>query len=120
MIAAALPWSPEATPPIRDDTPLVVLSPSMILAEAASAFGVRSEDLTGRCLSRRLTQLRQVAMYVVRLRCHLSYPEIARVFRRDHTTVIYACRRVEANPELISIARRVIAALDCSTGGSFT
>lgn len=38
---------------------------------------------------------RHVAMYLVRERCRMSYPEIGRLFGRDHSTVLYACRKVD-------------------------
>jgi chromosomal replication initiator protein len=37
---------------------------------------------------------RQVAMYEVRERTDLSYPEIARIFKRNHTTILHAHRHI--------------------------
>jgi chromosomal replication initiator protein len=38
---------------------------------------------------------RQVAMYLSRALTHESFPQIARNFRKsDHTTVMYACRKI--------------------------
>lgn len=44
----------------------------------------------------RFVRARQLAMWICREDLSSSYPEIGRHFRRDHTTVIYACRRIEA------------------------
>ena len=47
--------------------------------------------------ARRVARPRQVAMYLARILTTRSLPEIGRRFGgRDHTTVLHACRRVEA------------------------
>jgi chromosomal replication initiator protein len=47
--------------------------------------------------SRRIARPRQVAMYLARVLTLRSLPEIGRRFGgRDHTTVLHACRRIEA------------------------
>jgi len=47
--------------------------------------------------ARRVARPRQVAMYLARQLTTRSLPEIGRRFGgRDHTTVLHACRRVEA------------------------
>ena len=46
---------------------------------------------------RRLKQLvtpRHVSMYLVREHTELSFPEIGRVFERDHATVQHACKKI--------------------------
>ena len=47
--------------------------------------------------ARRVARPRQVAMYLARKLTTRSLPEIGRRFGgRDHTTVLHACRRIEA------------------------
>jgi chromosomal replication initiator protein len=47
--------------------------------------------------ARRVARPRQVAMYLSRKLTTRSLPEIGRRFGgRDHTTVLHACRRIEA------------------------
>lgn len=43
---------------------------------------------------RTVTQARQLAMYLSRLVCGWSYPEVGIAFGRDHTTIMSACKRV--------------------------
>ena len=43
---------------------------------------------------RGISRSRQVAMYLARRFTGRSYPEIGRWFNRDHTTAIWACRRI--------------------------
>jgi chromosomal replication initiation ATPase DnaA len=42
---------------------------------------------------------RQVAMYLTRVSCGLSFTEIGHVFARDRTTVAHACELVEERRE---------------------
>lgn len=53
-------------------------------------------EMTSRRQTRRLARPRQLAMYLARELTPMSMPEIGRAFSRDHTTVIHACRTIEA------------------------
>lgn len=63
---------------------------------------------------------RSVAMFAVRQRCGLSYPETGRLFGRHHTSVMSACARVEATPNLFFKARHVAEGLMPIEGGGFS
>ena len=53
-------------------------------------------DLTGRSRKKELVEPRQIAMYLLRDLLGLSYPYIGeKLGKRDHTTVIYSCEKVE-------------------------
>lgn len=61
----------------------------------AKFYGVTKADLDAASRRRNLAQPRQVAMYFCRELTTCSYPLIGFNFgKRDHTTVIYACRKV--------------------------
>jgi len=69
-----------------------------IVKQVASAFGVAAKELLGPSRLRRAIVPRQVAMYLSRELYGLSLPRIGTAFGgRDHTTVLHACRRVEAD-----------------------
>ena len=38
---------------------------------------------------------RQMAMYMIRQELEYSFPDIAKIFKRDHTTVMHACNKIE-------------------------
>jgi chromosomal replication initiator protein len=66
-----------------------------IIAVTAEYFGITVEDITGPSRSRMLVTARQIAMYLCRELTDLSLPKIGAEFgKRDHTTVIHACRKV--------------------------
>jgi chromosomal replication initiator protein len=67
----------------------------LIIAQTAAYFGVSIEDLTGPSRGRHLVQGRQIAMYLCRELTPLSLPKIGAQFgNRDHTTVMYADRKI--------------------------
>lgn len=65
-------------------------SPSDIIRFVAHHYGVKVSDLKGRDNRRSVAFPRQVAMYLIRETLSLSYPEIAKLFAKHHSTVIYS------------------------------
>ena len=73
---------------------------------------IRAEELTeddgktalqlwsGNSRAQRLTLIRHCIMYTLRWEYFWNYTEIGKVFKRDHSSVVYACRRTK---ELIEI-----------------
>jgi len=82
---------------------------SRIVERVAAAFGVSEKELLSESRLRRVLKPRQIAMYLARELTNLSLPRLGAAFGgRDHTTVLHACRKVEA--ELIEdamLAKRV-------------
>ncbi len=71
------------------------ITAAAIIAQTASYFGVSVEDLTGPSRGRHLVQGRQIAMYLCRELTEHSLPKIGAQFgNRDHTTVMYADRKI--------------------------
>jgi len=70
-------------------------TPREIMEVVCERYGVSLKDLEGRSRSRAVSEPRQVAMFLVRELTPMSYQEIARLFgRREHSTVLFACRKV--------------------------
>jgi len=73
----------------------VKVSPSQIIKVVSGFFEVSSNDLLGRARNKEFVEPRQIAMYLFRDMLNMSYPDIAnRVGKRDHTTAIYAYKKV--------------------------
>jgi chromosomal replication initiator protein len=73
------------------------LSMQGIQKEVCAAYGVSLEALPGATKSRPLVVARQVGMYLSRKLTGSTYAAIGSSFGgRDHSTVIYACRKVRA------------------------
>ena len=71
------------------------ITAALIIAQTAAYFGISIEDLTGPSRGRHLVMARQIAMYLCRELTPLSLPKIGAQFgNRDHTTVMYADRKI--------------------------
>ncbi|MDN2497674.1 chromosomal replication initiator protein DnaA [Nocardia nova] len=79
---------------LMPDTTTIEITASTIMAVTAEYFNTTLEELTGPGKARPLAQARQIAMYLCRELTDLSLPKIGQAFGRDHTTVMYAEKKV--------------------------
>jgi len=70
--------------------------PANIVRVTAEVCGVPMADILSGRQSSRLNQAKRLAMYALRNLAPLSYAEIGRFFCRQHSSVIRACRQVQA------------------------
>ena len=84
----------------------------------ARAYGVTKAELESACRKRQYALPRQYAMYLSRQLTKCSYPQIGRMFGdRDHTTVLFAYRKIAAMiasndaaaEELRALEQRILA-----------
>ncbi|CAJ1492943.1 chromosomal replication initiator protein DnaA [[Mycobacterium] kokjensenii] len=76
------------------DASTMQISAAIIMAVIAEYFDTTVEELRGPGKTRPLAQSRQIAMYLCRELTDLSLPKIGQAFGRDHTTVMYAERKI--------------------------
>lgn len=76
------------------DASTMQISAATIMAATAEYFDTTVEELRGPGKTRALAQSRQIAMYLCRELTDLSLPKIGQAFGRDHTTVMYAHRKI--------------------------
>jgi len=67
----------------------------VILKTIAHAFDCCVGELKGKERTARIVTPRLVAYYLMRRLTGLSYPELGRIFDRDHTTIMNGCKRIE-------------------------
>ena len=72
------------------------MTPADIASAVSLRFDIRGDQLIGRNATRLYFRPRQVAMYLTREMTSLSFPQIGRFYQRDHTTVMWACRKIKA------------------------
>lgn len=78
--------------PISDDQ---VIAPIDIINTIASYYKITPDEIFGQSRTAGIVRARQIAMYLCREQTNLSLPKIGQLFGgRDHTTVMYACRKV--------------------------
>ncbi|HYJ54729.1 MAG TPA: chromosomal replication initiator protein DnaA [Mycobacterium sp.] len=78
------------------DASTMQISTAAIMAATAEYFETSLEELRGPGKTRALAQSRQIAMYLCRELTDLSLPKIGQAFGRDHTTVMYAEKKIRA------------------------
>lgn len=61
-----------------------------IVTEVARTYGADKEDIYSKKQNAQTTEMRQMAMYIVREMTELSTKLIGREFNRDHSTVVYS------------------------------
>lgn len=72
------------------------VKPENVLQSVCNYFGLEHKDLMSGRRQRTISLARSLAMYLVRKTAKLSFPEIGmRMGKRNHSTVISACRRIE-------------------------
>lgn len=81
---------------------------------ASRAFEIPIRALLGRGRQKSIARAR-LALYAGLYRaCETSYPEIGRLLKRDHTTVLYGVREAEAaavaDPDYAERLARIVAA----------
>jgi chromosomal replication initiator protein len=76
------------------DASTMQISTAAIMATTAEYFEITVEELRGPGKTRALAQSRQIAMYLCRELTDLSLPKIGQAFGRDHTTVMYAEKKI--------------------------
>ncbi|KAA8890556.1 chromosomal replication initiator protein DnaA [Nocardia colli] len=79
---------------LMPDTAALEINAATIMAVTAEYFNTTLEELTGPGKARPLAQARQIAMYLCRELTDLSLPKIGQAFGRDHTTVMYAEKKI--------------------------
>lgn len=87
-----------------------------IQRECARFFKVAVDDLRQDRRMKALAHARQVAMYLSRKLTKSSYPEIGNKFNKDHSTVIAAVRKVEAQRESDAQVKKELDELEMKLG----
>ena len=70
-------------------------TPGLIITQVCKFYNVDESVLRGTQKNKGTAEARQMAMYLIRKLTNLSLPDIGKEFGRDHSTVLYAIRKVE-------------------------
>lgn len=93
-----------------------MITVATIQVRVASHFGCTVAELRGHRRHRTLARARAVAMYLSRELTRSSFPEIGQRFGgKDHSSVMYACRRVAVGAGLLAEAQALAADLNPGT-----
>lgn len=81
---------------VKTESPGLNPTPQLIMQAVANFYCIPVEQITSNKRSKDTVQPRQVAMYLVRNMLEYSLPETGKVFSRDHSTVLHAVDKIEA------------------------
>ena len=74
-----------------------VPTPSLIISQVCKFYSVDETVLRGTLKNKGTTEARHMAIYLIRKLTNLSLPDIGKEFARDHSTVLYSIRKIEAS-----------------------
>jgi len=72
-------------------------TPGLIIAEVSRYYSIPESTVRGTLKNKGTAEARRLAMYLCRQLTNLSLPDIGQEFGKDHSTVLYAIRKVEAS-----------------------
>lgn len=79
-----------------DDRSVTTMTVDQILGTVCTHFSLTRDEILSAGRKQNLVFARQVAMFLCRKHLGLSFPELGRAFGgRDHSTVLYSCRKIE-------------------------
>lgn len=90
---------------------------SEIQRKVAEHYHIKMVDLLGERRTKNLAMPRQVAMYLCRELTSFSFPDIGAAFRKNHGTVIHACKQIKEGMQKDPDLRIVITALSRNLKG---
>lgn len=80
---------------VVNDTKPEPIKIEKIIEEVARTYDVSEKEIISKRKTAELAKARQIAMYIARETTELSYKPIGEAFGKDHTTVLYAVKKVE-------------------------
>ena len=72
-----------------------VPTPSLIISQVFKFYSIDEVVLRGTLKNKGTAEARQIAIYLIRKLTNLSLPDIGKEFGKDHSTILYAIRKVE-------------------------
>ena len=66
-----------------------------ILEKVAKKYGVSVDDIKGTKRTKEIAYARHISIYLIRKLTDMSLPQIGKIYKRDHTTVINSLKTIE-------------------------
>ena len=71
-------------------------TPNLIISQVCKFYSIDENILRGTLRTKGAAEARQVAVYLIRKLTNLSTPDIGKEMNKDHSTIIYSIKKVEA------------------------
>jgi chromosomal replication initiator protein len=66
-----------------------------LIDKVVNHFCINSEDLKSKKRFATINESRSILMYLIHKHCGKSSTETGKIFNRDHSTVLHACKKIE-------------------------
>lgn len=87
------------------------ITTKMLVEKCAKYFAVTEKDILGTARAKEISHARQIAIYLARELTELSFPALAKDFKKNHTTILYCWEKIkkeiETNPALKSQVKEI-------------
>ena len=87
--------------------------PEFIIEKVADFYDIKPEEVLGKGKTKNVANARQMSFYLIRKLTGLTLEQIGDAMNRDHSTVLYAIRKVEENlqndPKLVDAVHDITA-----------
>lgn len=70
-----------------------------IINATSKVFNVRNDEIIGRTRNKAVASARQVVYMIARTSTEMTLPQIGKVMKRDHTTVLYGINKASERAE---------------------
>jgi len=70
-----------------------------IIEEVSDFYSIKEKDIKSISRKKEFAYPRQIAMYLIRKHLKTSFPAIGEIFKRDHTTIMYAYKKISDDYE---------------------
>ncbi len=85
----------ESIEALKTENPYMNPTPQSIMEAVANYFYIPVEQMLSATRSKDVAYPRQLSMYMIRQELSYSFPDIAKIFKRNHTTVMHACNKID-------------------------
>ena len=72
-----------------------IADPMNIIRNVGYTMGISVEELLSSGRKPKVNEAREMAIYMIRTLCHISYPAIASYFNRNHNTIIMSYKKMQ-------------------------
>lgn len=96
---------------LKTENPYSNPTPQTIMEAVANYFYIPVEQMLSNTRSRDVAYPRQMSMYMIRQELGYSFPDIAKIFKRNHTTVMHACNKIDEERKKSSETEKLIKKL---------
>ncbi len=107
----------EAIEELKTENPNLDPTPQSIMEAVANYFYIPVEQMLSTTRSRDVAYPRQMSMYMIRQELGYSFPDIAKIFKRNHTTVMHSCSKIDEERKKSTETEKLIKKLHESIRG---